>query len=43
LRNYRQQEPGVEALALGFSIAIVLGVLSIIAATWALSQRMERT
>ena len=32
-----------EALALGFSIAIVLTVVSLAAAGWALGQRMERT
>jgi ABC-2 type transport system permease protein len=32
-----------EALALGFSIAIVLAVVSLTAAGWALGQRMERT
>jgi ABC-2 type transport system permease protein len=32
-----------EALALGFSIAIVLAVVSLGAAGWALGQRMERT
>ena len=31
------------ALALGFSVAIALALVSIIAASWALSRRMERT
>jgi ABC-2 type transport system permease protein len=33
----------VEALALGFGVAAVLGVVSIAAASWALVRRMERT
>ncbi len=31
------------ALALGFGIAIVLGIVSLIAASWALGRRLERT
>jgi ABC-2 type transport system permease protein len=32
-----------EALALGFGIAAVIAVVSLVAASWALGQRMERT
>ncbi len=31
------------ALALGFGIAIVLAIVALIAASWALSRRLERT
>ncbi len=33
----------MEALALGFGIAAILAVVSLVAASWALGQRMERT
>jgi ABC-type multidrug transport system permease subunit len=32
-----------QALALGFGIAVVIGIVSLAAASWALTRRMERT